>query len=943
MLGFARLLRQLRAEAGLTQEELAEAAGLGVRTVSDLERGVHRSAHQDTARLLADALGLAEPARGLFVAAARGRARAEEVLAARADVLVGLAEVAAGTVSAPVAVPVPRELPAYVGAFTGRVVELAELDLLLPDASGQRDGVMGPVVISAVSGTAGVGKTALAVRWAHRVADVFPDGQLYVNLRGYDPDLPLAPGDALARFLRALGVADQDIPPEVEDRAGRYRSLVAGRRLLVVLDNAAAEEQVRPLLPGSGSVMVVVTSRDALAGLVARDGARRLDLGLLPPDEAVALLCALIGPRAEADPAAARTLAGQCARLPLALRVAAELAVSRPEVPLAELAAELASQGDRLEVLDAGGDPRAAVASVFSWSYWHLPADAATMFRLLGLHPGADWDRYAAAALTGSTLSRAGRLLGVLARAHLIQPVGPGRYGMHDLLRAYAAGLTANHDGGAAGQEVLTRLFDYYLAASTAAMDLLEPRELFRRPDPPPVSSPVPEPGDATAALGWLNAELGTLVSVAEYTAGHGWPSHAIRLAFTLVGYLAGGRWIEGLTIQNHGLNAARICGDRAAQAGTLHNLGFFHTNCGDYQQGAACYQQSLDLATEVGDQHMQTWALGSLATVHKAQGRPEQAADCYRQAIANARKRGDKVDQAIFQGNQANMYVRYGRYQQGARLAWSALAIAREMGDRGGESHRLCTLGQARYRQGRYQEANGHLRQAVAAAREVGDRNVEAFALIWLGLACNRQGRYEQAAGYHQQALTIYQEMGDPDGQAEALNGAGETLLVTGQPDQARACHTAALNFARQSGDLYLQAHALTGLGAISQRLGQHAQAAECYQQALALFKAISDPGGQAEVLNGTGEALSAGGQPEQARACHDSALTLTRQTGDRYEQARAHRGLAECCRAAGQVGQAHQHWQHALDIYADLGVPEAARIRTSPASVDQIPAGQA
>jgi len=595
--GFAGLLRQLRAEAGLTQEELAEAAGLGARTVSDLERGAHRSAHQDTARLLSDALGLAGSARGLFVAAARGRVPAEEVLAARVGAPGALAAAVTGYQPAAAAPVVPRELPADVGAFTGRAVELAELDLLLPDAAGRRDGVTGPVVISAVSGTAGVGKTALAVRWAHRVAEVFPDGQLYVNLRGYDPDQPMTPGEALAGFLRALGVADQDMPLEVADRAARYRSLVAGRRVLAVLDNAAAEEQVRPLLPGSGSVMVVVTSRDALAGLVARDGARRLDLDLLPPGEAVALLRALIGPRAEADPQAAQALAGQCARLPLALRVAAELAVSRPEVPLAELAAELASEDDRLGLLEAGGDPRAAVASVFSWSYRHLAADAARLFRLLGLHPAADWDRYAAAALTGSTLPQAGQLLGVLARAHLIQPAGLGRYGMHDLLRAYGAGLAAGHDGDAVRQQVLTGLFDYYLAASTAAIDLLEPREIFRRPGPPPVSSPVPGFGDKAAALSWLNAELATLVSVAGYTAEHGWPSHAIRLAFTLFGFLDGGRFTEGLAIHAHALNAARTCGDRAAEAQSLHNLGWSHYRCRDYQQGAACFQRSLDLA----------------------------------------------------------------------------------------------------------------------------------------------------------------------------------------------------------------------------------------------------------------------------------------------------------------------------------------------------------
>ncbi len=276
---------------------------------------------------------------------------------------------------------VPAQLPADVDVFTGRGLELAELDRLLTTTTAEQATAAGggstAVVISAVSGTAGVGKTALALRWAHRVRGEFPDGQLYVNLRGYDPDQPVSPADALARFLRALGVPGADIPLEVDERAALYRSLLAGRRMLIVLDNASTVEQVRPLLPGTPSVVVVVTSRDSLAGLVAREGGRRLDLDLLPPEDAVVLLGALIGERVAAEPDAAAVLAGQCAWLPLALRVAAELAASRPVTSLAQLVAELADEQRRLELLDAGGDPRTAVRGVFSWSYQHLPVEAA--------------------------------------------------------------------------------------------------------------------------------------------------------------------------------------------------------------------------------------------------------------------------------------------------------------------------------------------------------------------------------------------------------------------------------------------------------------------------------------------------------------------------------------------------------------------------------------
>jgi DNA-binding XRE family transcriptional regulator len=385
---FADLLRQLRTQAGLTREELASAADVGVNTVADLEQRRHQRTHKPTAQRLAGALGLSGQVSDAFIAAARGRRAAATVHAAGAGQDSAVAS-SAGWAPAPQAgVPVPRQLPADVAAFTGRETELAELDFLLP-GTGQHEpgGTAGPVVISAVSGTAGVGKTALAVRWAHRVADSFPDGQLYVNLRGYDPDRPVLAAEALAGFLRALGVPDAEIPLEESERAARFRSVVAGRRLLLILDNAGTVEQVRPLLPGSPTVMVVVTSRDSLAGLVARDGAVRLEVDLLPAAEAAALLDSLVGTRAAADPAAVATLATQCARLPLALRVAAELAVARPHTPLGELSAELAALEGRLALLDAGGDARGAVASVFSWSYRHLPADTARMYRLLGLHP----------------------------------------------------------------------------------------------------------------------------------------------------------------------------------------------------------------------------------------------------------------------------------------------------------------------------------------------------------------------------------------------------------------------------------------------------------------------------------------------------------------------------------------------------------------------------
>ncbi|MCA1671887.1 MAG: tetratricopeptide repeat protein, partial [Actinobacteria bacterium] len=606
-------------------------------------------------------------------------------------------------------------------------------------------------MISAVSGTAGVGKTALALRWAHRVRGAFPDGQLYVNLRGYDPDQPLSAADALARFLRALGVAGADIPLEVDERAGLYRSLLDGRRMLVVLDNVSSVEQVRPLLPGTPSALVVVTSRDSLGGLVARDGARRLDLDLLPPEDAVALLRALIGERVETEADAAAALAGQCAWLPLALRVAAELAATRPATPLAALVEELADEQRRLELLDAGGDPRTAIRAVFSWSYQHLPTEAARAFRLLGLHPGPALDPYAAAALTDTSLEQAQQLLGLLARAHLVQPASPGRYGMHDLLRAYATDLAGIEDCEQERWAALTRLFDHYLATAGAAMDTLHPAEAHRRPRVSPPATPTPPVAEPGVARAWLNAERVTLTAVSAHTAARGWPAHTTALAIILFRYLdIGGHYPDAGAIHTHALHAARNTGDRDAEAHALINLGAVYWRQGRYQQAAEHHQQALVLFREIEDRVGEAHALGNLGAVYSRQGRYPQAAEHDQQALVLFREIGHRSGEARVLHNLGHVYSRQGRYQQAAEHHQQALTLYREIGERTGEAHAQVNLGAVYWRQGRYQQATEHYQQALTLAREINDQSDEARALDYLGHVYSRQGRYQQAAEHH-------------------------------------------------------------------------------------------------------------------------------------------------------------------------------------------------
>jgi len=735
----------------------------------------------------------------------------------------------------------PRELPSAVPGFTGRHAELEALTGLRRRAGEQASQA---VVISAIGGTAGVGKTALAVYWAHRAAARFPDGQLYVNLRGYDPGQPLPATDALAGFLRSLGVPGPDIPPEADQRAARYRSLLAGKRMLVVLDNAGSADQVRPLLPGTPGCTVVVTSRDALAGLVARDGATRLDLDVLPRQDAVALLRTLIGARADAEPEAAAELADQCARLPLALRVAAELAASRPAASLAALAAELTDLGTRLDMLEAGGDSGTAVRTVFSWSYRHLGPEEARAFRLLGLHPGPDFGPYAAAALTGATVPQARRELEMLARAHLIQAAGPGRYGLHDLLRAYARELAGALDAREEQHAALTRLFDYYLHAAAAAMDTLFPAERHRRPRIPGQAIPVPPLADPAAAREWLDAERATLVAAAAPTAAREWPGHATRLAATLASYLQfGGHFAEAVTIFGRALGAARRTGDRDAEATALNNLGIVDWRQGRLQQAAGHYRQALALFREAGDRAGEARELTNLGLAETQLGHYEQAARHQQEAAATFHDIRDRYGEARALGNLGLARQRQGRYQEAAGYHQHALDLCREIADRQGEAWALTRLGVVGLRLGRFEPAAGYVRQALAHFREMGDESGEAEALGRLGEIHLGLGHYEQAAGNFEQALAMSHAIGDPDLQAEALNGLGEAVFQTGAADIARMHHLTALRLTSEAGSPRQQARAHSGIARTHQASGDSLRARHHWQEALTRYDALGAP----------------------------------------------------------------------------------------------------
>jgi tetratricopeptide (TPR) repeat protein len=726
----------------------------------------------------------------------------------------------------------PRQLPAAVSCFTGRAAELAVLTGLLQTQPGEQAPAL---VISAIGGTAGAGKTALAIEWAHRVAGRFPDGQLYVNLRGYDPDQPVAAGDALAGFLRALGVPGHDIPDPVEDRAGLYRSKLAGRRVLVLLDNARDGDQVRPLLPGDPSCAAVVTSRDTLAGLVAVEGARRLDLDVLPSADAIALLRSLIGPRIEDDPQSAAALAGLCARLPLALRIAAELAAARPSAPLADLVTEL--QANRLDTLNAGED-RADVRAVISWSVRELPEGVAEAFVQLSLHPGLDLDVHATSALTGAPTVQARRVLGQLHRASLLQSTGPGRYGMHDLLRAYAREQAAARDTDRWCHRALTSLFDYYLAAAGAATDILFPAETHRRPRFPPAITVVPElPGEAEARA-WLDRERANLVAVVVHSAEHSWPGHASRLAGVLYRYLLHGSHLpEAKTIYGRALQAARRSSDLTAEASALNALGSIAMMKGRFPDAAGHYEAALERYRQSGDRSGQARALYNLGQTEYQLHDLRSAASHFHQAIAAYQDVEDSLGTARALTYLAGAESELGWHDQASEHLELAQPVFRNANDPTGEADVLQRMARLECCRGQLTAAVALYDQALAIFRRIEFPTGVAAGLCNLGEVSVRQGKHRQAISYLRQALAVCRQVGYQHGEIVALRTLAQAFHGAARPAAARIALAKGLQLAAETGNTYEQANAHYDLAESHQLAGQHQQAHYHWRQALALF----------------------------------------------------------------------------------------------------------
>ena len=655
----------------------------------------------------------------------------------------------------------PAQLPADLPIFTGRGTELAQLTALVeaPGADALPDTVM-----TVVSGMAGVGKTTLAVRLAHDVAPRFPDGQLYLNLRGFDQSGTFTePQDAIRQLLETQGIAPDKLPASPIAQADLYRSMLHGRRMLILLDNARDADQVRPLLPNGPGSMVIITSRNRLFGLVTSAGAHFLPLDVLSPAESRAFLAARLGEaRVAKEPVAVDELVASSGGLPLALAIVAARAAIRPGFPLAAIADELRTDGGLDAFADV--DPATDTRSVFSWSLRAVTPAAGQLFLLLGLHPGPDFAPPVAAALTGMAVRNARLVLNELSYAHLVAEHVPGRFSQHDLLRTYAAELAHAEDKHLV-HAAAVRMLDHYLHSAHAAMRAMSPhRPRLALPEPVDGAN-VLEFADGQQAEMWLHAERTVLITLIEAAARFGFDTQSWQLANVMDRYLdRQGRWQDQLAVQNIALSAARTTGARNGVALALRAIGFTHGRLGDYDQGRDYLRRALALFTELDDAHGMAETHRLLAFGSNAVSDHDTALAHYESALEIYRRIGDEASQAAVYNEVGWTHILRGNHHLALMRCQEALFLHTKLGDDNGAAADWDSLGYAHHHLGQFEEAIGCYDTALRLYQQIGDRALEADTLRHISESQLALGRSDAARQAAERAATILESLGHPD-----------------------------------------------------------------------------------------------------------------------------------------------------------------------------------
>ncbi|WP_329109586.1 tetratricopeptide repeat protein [Micromonospora sp. NBC_01699] len=734
----------------------------------------------------------------------------------------------------PMSMPTPMQLPAPVGFFTGRGAELSTLDRLLDDPDGD-------LPLALISGPAGIGKTALVVQWGRRVARHFPDGQLFVDLRGHERGSTLSPEHALSHMLRSLGVPADRIPADLTEQASLYRSLLHGRRILIVLDNAGTADDVLPLVPGSAGTMLAVTSRNAMAALNTHHAVCPVDLDVLPDAEALAVLRRLLGAAAvESEPAAAAELVRLCDRMPLALRIAAAKLASRPNRTISTLVTELAG-ANRLDALTVDGDSR-SVRTVFASAYRALSVPGARLFRLLGLHPGPTFHTLLAAAVADLDPTEARRIVDELVVAHLAVETGVDHYRFHDLIALFAQQCATVDETPAHRDEATIRIVDWYVAVAAAANRVLDPGRdrvapVLRYPPAQP-----PFPAEHHAALGFLDAERGNLLPITRYAAEHGLPTAAWQLTYLLIGYYdSRGHWPERVEMCRWGVAAARQVGDPATEGLMLSGLGVAHIMARRFDAALEGLHEALPLMLASGDQRGAGHVYNNIAAAYSGLRRFDEAVTAFRHALAIHTASGYRLGIALALNNTGHTYVRMGRPELSAPDLAEALRISREVGNPRLEAAVLHSLGEADLGRGALDDALDHLGQALLVYRAIDDRRYEAETMNGLGLTLLRRGDVAAAVGPLERALLLTRDLADQHLEAVTRHNLGQVHLSAGDLAGAGDELRHALALRARIPDPYEEARVRRHLGDLALRLGDRAGTEHHWRLAVGLYRRAS------------------------------------------------------------------------------------------------------
>ena len=822
-------------------------------------------------------------------------------------------------------VSVSRTLPRRKSFFTGREQEVEFLTAAAE--AGQPD-------VHVISGMAGVGKSALAEHLGWLLSARFSDGQFYVPLHGHSPSLrPADPADALAGLLLADGVGAAQIPASLAARADKWRDRAAGRRLLVILDDAVSSEQVRPLLPGTPAGLVLITSRRRLTAL---EGASTISLDILPPEQ-TAVLISRLAARAgiEAGDPAMTELARACGNLPLAAAMIGRRLHHHPAWNTADLAADLAAAQDRLQLMTAED---VSVTAAFELSYTDLTDDQRRLFRRLTEHPGAEIDVWTAAALGGTDAHAARQGLDALYDHHLLTEPARGRYVFHDLVRAYAGTLAAA-DPPADRHAAARRLLDYYLYAAGAASRLIDPRGRYRQvvpgpaePEPRSLARPAPAFGSRAEAVSWLDAERLGLGAATGLAVELDCPGHAVGIPAAMHAYLrVAGHRDQGLALHAAALTAARRSGDRPAEAAALRNLGEMQQATGDLAGATASHAAALQLSGELADESGQAKALVLLGALDYQAGHYDSAADRLATAVTLFRSLSDRPGEADALTHLGYLHYLRDENDMATECLTSAIGICREIADGSGELGALNYLAHVQHQTGQYLAASAGLRRALELAEADGDLKAEADILTTLGNSQLLTGHYAEAATSLTRSLELNRRSGNTLGEANALSYLGVVQRLTDKPAEAIASQERARDLYRRRGSRLGEANALLELGAAQTGARRFGDSAESLQAARAVYGELDDPLGVAEALSFLGDLMTASDRAGLARDYYEQALVLARPAIAPAERAHALTGRGTCLLRQGQISDGLAALQEAAAIYGGLDSPHARPIEAT------------